>query len=124
MTTKYLDKGYYCNFALDNADNLIITPTKQARKDKKALLNPDRGSNDRLWDLLEDFLCSGWDWIRPEQIGALTDAPIISNDAQYNDDGDLISINNVWAYVDYMLYDPVEKLFEDGRVIFMNADNC
>ncbi|MGI9061916.1 MAG: hypothetical protein ACR2H5_25460 [Ktedonobacteraceae bacterium] len=39
---------------------------------------------------------NGWSWVRPEDIGALTDAPILSDDIEYDDHGDVVSVGTVF----------------------------
>jgi hypothetical protein len=104
--------------------NLKISLTKEGKSYAKQLLKNDWiGSNAMLCDLLEEPLCNGWQWILPEWIGALTDAPIISNDAEINDEGDLVWIDNVWGYMDYMVFDPIEELVKHNYIILQHGDD-
>jgi hypothetical protein len=74
-----------------------------------------------LSDWIEWYLCNGWEWISPEEIGALTDAPIISDDAERDDHGKLIRVGRVYAHMRYALEDAAEELRVHGRVIFEGA---
>ena len=84
--------------------------------------NENSTSNERFANLIEDFLCNGWSWIHPEEIGALTDAPIISEDATYNDDGELTECGICYAYMNYQVHDPVDELFEEGSIILESGE--
>jgi hypothetical protein len=73
---------------------------------------------DILGDVIEGMLANGFQWVQPKDIGALTDAPIISDEADFDDFGDLVKIGRVFYYADYQVKDPVEVLYEKGEVIF------
>ncbi|PXA07078.1 hypothetical protein, partial [Staphylococcus pseudintermedius] len=45
-------------------------------------------------ELIEYQLCNGWERIQPEEIGALTSAEMISNNAIRNDKGELIEVES------------------------------
>src|ERR1700722_17299367 len=79
----------------------------QQRIDDGHLIGPD----DVLYDLLEYHLCKGWEMIRPEEIGALTSAPIISDDVARNDDGDIIEIGSVYWFPNYQILSPSSELY-------------
>jgi hypothetical protein len=115
-------KGNNTNLELNKAGNLVIIITRQGKKFAKELLEQDSHPDSKLWDLLEEHLTNGWATIKPEEIGALTEAPIFSPDTYYNDDNDLI-IGKCYAYMDYQLYDPVEELVRHNSVVFMDANN-
>jgi hypothetical protein len=117
-------KGNNTNLELNKAGNLVIKLTRQGKKFAKELLEQDSHPDSKLWDLLEEHLTNGWTVIKPEEIGALTEAPILSNDAIYNDEGELTSINKCYAYINYMIYDPIEELIKHNSIVFMDADNC
>lgn len=77
------------------------------------------------WTLtLEPLLCNGLHDIYPEMIGALTDAPILTdvcpdyvNSTLTDDDA------NIWWYPNYAVTSPMEELKNTGQVIFKNASN-
>jgi hypothetical protein len=69
-------------------------------------------------DIVEHQICNGWDWIHPEDVGALTDSPILSNSAEYDEDYNLIKIDSVFWYPNYQIHDIVKKLIENGHVDF------
>jgi hypothetical protein len=61
--------------------------------------------------------------VEPEWIGALTDAPILSDGLNYPDDGGpaVVPGSSVWWFPDYMVRDPWEELAREGRVVFTLA---
>jgi hypothetical protein len=81
-----------------------------------------QGNYNMLWaDLLEYYSCNGsYSIITPESIGALTDAPIIASEANYNDDGniELPEDAKIWWLSDYMVLDEMMLLRKGKTVIF------
>ena len=77
--------------------------------------------------VLEDMIENGFDRISPEDIGALTDAPIIGNlvfnsKAAGEDWGNIDwGKTRVWWYPDYALRSFVDDLLEKGETIFQKA---
>jgi hypothetical protein len=68
-----------------------------------------------------NLIGNGWDPVAPEWIGALTDAPIITDGATCEDDGAWIVYGRVWWFPNYMVESPYETLCRTGRVIFTFA---
>ena len=67
-------------------------------------------------------------FIPPENIGALTDAPILTDDPDWSDEtaaaGNIPAVHSeslVWWYPNYMVSDPWESLRNHGRVVFSAA---
>ncbi len=84
------------------------------------------GGNDEafLVDLLDTFGFSGnaqFTSILPEDVGALTCAPMLSDDVDYLEDGSRAVRGDVWWYPDYQLRHFGEVLLRDGRVTFTKA---
>jgi hypothetical protein len=71
-----------------------------------------------LGEMLETYLCNGWDWINPEDIYALTDAPIIGHDVVINDDGSLVSFRAAWYHHRYQTENAVEMLISGETVVW------
>lgn len=59
--------------------------------------------------------------VMPEWIGALTDAPIVSDDVVFNDDGSHDVPGKVWWFPSYELESFAETLIKTGRVLFRAA---
>lgn len=79
------------------------------------------GSDAALQVLLSDHLKRRWTRILPEEIGALTAAPIISDEATRDQNGKLIKVGRVYWHERYQVEDPVEALKNDGFVRFDGA---
>jgi hypothetical protein len=56
--------------------------------------------------------------VLPHQVGALTDAPIISDEVVYEDDGTVNVPGKVWWFPGYELRSFAEELLRDQQVIF------
>lgn len=73
------------------------------------------------------LLCNGWEWLAPEDIGALTDAPILSNCMSRDDDGTMTAHSEcgrecgIFWFPNYMVEDPLETLRDKGEVFFTRA---
>lgn len=89
-------------------------------------------AGDRDWsrcfaDAFEGLLCNGWSWLAPQDIGALTDAPLLSNCAVMEDDGTYTIHDDcgfecgVFWFPDYAVCDPLEKLRDGGKVFFLRG---
>ena len=61
---------------------------------------------------------SAWEWVSPEDIGALTSAPILSDEVEQNDRGETVKVGRVFWFPDYAIRCPVEDLLERGFVEF------
>ncbi len=69
-----------------------------------------------------------FEWVAPEWVGALTDAPIFArqDDVDFPDDGSprlRAAECPVWWYPNYMVSDPWEELKNRGRVVFTSDAN-
>jgi hypothetical protein len=109
--------GYYTNLQTDKDNDLIITLN---RKNAKGMSKERKikSEDEVLQDLLEDHLSNGLDWIYPEDVGALTNSPIISDVAEYNDQGELISCDYLWWFPNYQVTDLIKELFKTGKLVF------
>lgn len=64
---------------------------------------------------------SEFEFVTPEETGDLTDALILTNDAERDDHGELVSVGNKWAYNYYMVYEYWKDLKENGYVIWLKG---
>lgn len=76
------------------------------------------GINAALHALLEDHLCSGWEMVPPEDIGALTAAPILSDDIVRDDEGRVAEAGRVYWYPDYAVRDEIEEIRKELVLLF------
>ena len=71
----------------------------------------------------EDIWRWNFQFTLPENIGALTDAPIICDDLSIDDAGTVISVGDVWWFPNYQITDPWQDLKDRGRVFFDAEEN-
>lgn len=113
--------GISANFTGGSVKQL---PTKhlQITVSDKSILE---GIND-LPELFESarLIGNGWSFIAPEDIGALTAAPIVGYDVDMDDQGTITSAPNVWWYPQYETKDPIEELKSKGSIILQWADDA
>jgi hypothetical protein len=109
---KVIDRSELLRFEVGDDGNLSLVPTEAGAAAARDLLEESgaRGSLDQTMEMLSHFLENGWSTVPPEDIGALTDALIISRDMVY--DGFNWTIVNkpthVYAHMNYQVENPVE----------------
>lgn len=59
--------------------------------------------------------------VNPQDVGALTDAPILSDELRYGEHGDLDSVGSIWWYPDYAVSNLAEQLVRKGQVLLHRA---
>lgn len=59
--------------------------------------------------------------IAPEDVGGLTDAPMMSNGVEFPDEGGRIVYGDVWWFPNYQLENFANTLLEQGHVTFRAA---
>lgn len=111
--------------------NLLLEPTAEGVAAAKEYLSDrddphNRASpDDQVHEMLDHHLCNGWLTVPPEQIGALTDALIISEDGTIPDEGGWVPVVDrakVYAHMNYQVEDPIETWAEGRRVLFVGAE--
>ena len=80
-------------------------------------IRDQHGIDVAIRELLEDHLCSGWEEILPEEIGALTSAMLLTDDVERNDDGQATRIGRVYFNPYYAVMDEIQELRERSCVI-------
>lgn len=109
---------------LPNGDlEIALLPNRREDLDEAIEMSGRHGSVGGFVEVIGHQLQNGWCVIQPEQIGALTSALILSDDAEFDDRGDLVSIANVWWDQDYQVVDPLEDLAQDGKTTFQAASS-
>ena len=108
-----------------DATQLIMTPDiKAIHEDFSDFLEAetDFDETDLESQLLEDLMCNcGWDYIRPDEVAALTSAPLISPDATRNEDGDLTSADTIYGYMNYQVDSWVQELCAGNMVVWQTG---
>lgn len=70
-------------------------------------------------DLNEYQVCnSHWDMLRPEDIGAMTDSLMFTDQGIQDDSGDWEAIGRVFWLSGYMIHGYTEPMLRDGEVVF------
>lgn len=121
MITKFPSPERYCriNFEISKGA-LIIRADKNARQEL-AQAYEDKRYSDVEGFIIESITGDGvLDWILPEQIGALTSAPIFG-ELTLSDHGDVTEVGRVFWFPNYQIEDPWETLMNTGEVIFTEA---
>lgn len=107
-------------------DRLRIGLTPRGREEIAEMRYTGRpaGSDRQLWELIEYQLCNGWTVVPPEDIGALTDATILTQDASFGDDGRVVLEPDatVYWFPNYQILDPVAELYNKGFVDFPKGE--
>ena len=94
----------------------------EEKDDLMSILERCGGDDNRF--LVEMLEFAGWEAngqlfsVRPEQVGALTEAPMLTDDCFHHDDGLLEVTGPIWWFPDYMLKNFAEVLVETGTVTF------
>jgi len=110
--------------------NLELVPTPRGVDVAKAYLaaredgSATSASDDMLHDMLEDFLGNGWLQVEPVDVGALTDAYMLSDDGTVPDEGGWKPVGEgarVYAHMNYQVEDPIETFAKGGVVFFEGA---
>jgi hypothetical protein len=118
------DSGLYVNFSFDPEGNLVMTPTQEGVSEALEYLKKNDQSDNAFLDMIEDHLGSGWELVKPEEIGALTSALIISNSVVRDDNGQITDIGDVWSNIaDYQVKSEIEEFAKGNPVIFGKASS-
>jgi hypothetical protein len=118
-----LDHGFYVDLQKNDAGDLeiVLNERGQTNFDKIQELRDAYGINEALNALLEDHLCNGWEMVQPEDIGALTSAPILSDEIVRDDNGRVVEAGRVYWYPDYAVRDEIEELRDKLLLLFQGV---
>ena len=111
--------GKYTEFELQADGNLKIALLPEARQDVQEIAaSTEWDADTKLAEVLAWQLANGWTWVRPEDVGALTGAPILSEEVDTDEQGNITQVGTVYWYSDYQVVDPVTQLLENGSIVF------
>ena len=79
------------------------------------------GIHAALCALLEDHLYNGWEMVPPEDLGALTSAPILSDEIGRDAEGRVTEAGRVYWYPDYQVRDEIEELRAHLKLLFQGV---
>lgn len=104
---------------------LKITANNEDREELSYAYRGNPGGYPQAEDYVKETLSQfGWEFVRPEWVAALTDAPIITNDLRMDENmEECQGIGDVWWFPGYMIDDPWEQLKNKGRVFFDPEEN-
>lgn len=102
-------------FSVENGQ-LHIRLDPDAREEVEELL--EKPVDQAFADLIEWHLGNGWTLLDPDDVGALTASPILSNDVQWDEDGNIVSVGRVFWFPEYQVKSEIEELLEHGEVVF------
>jgi hypothetical protein len=100
----------------------LLPEGREFLKGKQDAENWKKGTNPIFLELIEYQLSNGWDLILPEDICALTSSLILSDEAEYNNTGELVKIGRVYWFPDYAVVCELEVLLEKGEITFKGVD--
>jgi hypothetical protein len=118
------DCGFYGDLRKSGDGNLEIVLSERGRAafDEIEEERDRYGIQAALFALLEDHLCNGWEMVPPEDIGALTAAPILSDEITRDDQGQVTEAGRVYWFPDYAVRDEIEELRRHFVLVFLGAD--
>lgn len=103
-------------------DGLTLRLREDFNKEELKQALEEKGEIALIGEFFENlFANSSWREVDPEDIGALTSAPILGDDVNMNDQGDITSVGNVYWYPDYQVKSFFDDLIEDGTTFFTLA---
>lgn len=113
--------GISANFTGGSVKQLPNKHLQITVEDKSIL----EGIND-LPELFESvrLIGNGWSFLSSNDVGGLTEAPIVGYMVDWADDGSLESAPDVWWYPQYETKDPIEELREKGSIILQWAEDA
>lgn len=105
----------------------MVTLTKTDDGNLRIALAPgvtreDFDPNASISDVLASYLENGWEWVAPEDIGALTSGDIITDDIERDDQGNVLRVGRVYWDESYQVRDSVEELLDRGYVIWRGVE--
>ena len=120
MTTENTSCGFYVDLENTDEGNLEIVLNADGQKEFKTIeeIRSAHGIDAALETLLEDHLGNGWEIVPPQEIGALTSSPILSDEVERDDEGKVREVGRVYWYPDYQVRDEIEALRERLVVVF------
>ncbi len=113
--------GKYTEFEKLPNGNLRIVLLEDQRASVEEIAASEISADSKLAQVIEWQLGNGWSFVRPEDIGALTEAPILTEEIDTDDQGNVLSVGTVYWYPQYDVSDPVAKLLENGYVDFQQG---
>lgn len=120
MTTESTSYGFYVDLRRTDEGDLAIILNENGQKEFEAIeeMRSAHGIDGALEILLEDHLGNGWKMVAPEEIGALTSSPILSDEVERDEEGELADVGRVYWFPEYQVCDEIEELRTKLVVVF------
>src|SRR5260370_3284526 len=102
---------------------ITLLPDAGVREQVEEIAAKDIDADSKLMEVLEWNLSNTeWAFVQAEDIGALTDAPIVSDEVDTDDHGTVTGVGRVFWWTQYEVKDAVETLLRDGQIILTKGD--
>lgn len=118
-----IENGLYTDLRVNEA-GLTITLTDAGREEPRYLHEQQRRPEYEVLSvlLLDHIDCGDWNFLHPDDIGALTDAPLLSNEVERDDNYEITNVGRIFWHERYQIESAVEALLTAGWVWFPLAD--
>jgi hypothetical protein len=112
--------------AILRSNTVLLVASNESRAELADLLRGDNAYN-RAEGYVAEQLHEKWEFVRPEEVGALTDSPLLAecDGIVRDDEGELTDVGKVAWFPDYAVRDPWEELRNRGRTVFtLSPEDC
>jgi hypothetical protein len=75
---------------------IVLLPEEDIEEEVRAIAAKEINADSQLAEVIEWQLCNGWELLRPEEVGALTDAPILSDNVERDNQGNVTHVGIVY----------------------------
>ncbi len=116
--------GEYVDLIRQPDNSLVVALTDEGREVFPEIegIRHEHGIDGALHQLLADHFANGWHELRPEELGALTSALLISDDVVRDDEGHVTDCGCIYWNPSYQVMDEIAELRQNGRVVFTGVD--
>lgn len=126
--SKHLHSGRYISLDITPNGNLKITLNEDARAEVLEMRDDDKSESEIMYDLFDDVRGNSelmyFDDAGEQGFG-MTSAPCITDGYYYDDDGELTDEGHedseLYYFNDYMISSFIDKMIDDGYVVFDRA---
>jgi hypothetical protein len=111
----------YTDQTIDENGDLVFTLTEDGRSELAYQIEFHPGISDEnlFIAMIEDHLENGFQFVEPEEVGALTSSLLLT-DGHRDDDGEYEGDGSIWYFDRYMIDGYAETLANDGKIVFQN----
>ena len=102
--------------------NLRIVLLEEGRESVEEIAANEITADSKLAETIVWQLGNGWSFVRPEDIASLTDAPILTEEIDTDNQGNVLWVGTVYWFPQYDVSDPVTKLLENGYIDFVRGE--